>query len=102
MDDPIPSGWEWDDLQWYYGAEVSALTINDNTIGLRVSPGAGAGSPCAAQTLPANTVIRIINECRTGGGAKTLSITKKLDQNIIEISGTLPAGDAGFSGSVAV
>src|ERR1700754_3811598 len=24
------SGWEWEDLTWYYGAEISALTVNDN------------------------------------------------------------------------
>lgn len=98
----IPNGWEWDDLQWYYGAEVSALSINDNTIGLRIRPGATNGSPCTAQILPENTVFRIINKCTTGGGAKTLAVTKKLDQNVIEITGSLPAGDSGFSGPITV
>src|SRR5678815_2118055 len=31
------SGWEWEDLQWYYGAEVSALTVNDNALDLFLS-----------------------------------------------------------------
>jgi len=31
---PLGSGWEWDDLLWSYGAEVSALTVNDNSIDL--------------------------------------------------------------------
>ena len=26
------SGWEWEDLAWYYGAEISPLTINDNAL----------------------------------------------------------------------
>src|SRR5688572_16081036 len=30
----IPGSWEWDDLQWYYGAEVSALPLNDNAVDL--------------------------------------------------------------------
>src|SRR5437870_3685437 len=34
--DPLGSGWEWEDLQWSYGAPVSALTINDNSIDLNV------------------------------------------------------------------
>src|SRR5262249_18254647 len=29
---PYGSGWDWDDLNYYYGAEISALTINDNTL----------------------------------------------------------------------
>ena len=36
---PIPAGWEWDDLQWYYGAEISALSLNDNAIDFSVRPG---------------------------------------------------------------
>ncbi len=33
--------WAWDDLQWDYGAPVSALTVNDNVVFLNVTP-AGA------------------------------------------------------------
>ncbi len=31
--------WAWDDLQWEYGAPVSALTVNDNVVFLNVTPG---------------------------------------------------------------
>jgi D-alanyl-D-alanine carboxypeptidase/D-alanyl-D-alanine-endopeptidase (penicillin-binding protein 4) len=30
--------WAWDDLQWEYGAPVSALTVNDNVVYLNVTP----------------------------------------------------------------
>lgn len=30
--------WAWDDLQWDYGAPVSALTVNDNVVYLNVDP----------------------------------------------------------------
>src|SRR5687767_7586145 len=33
------SGWEWEDLTWYYGAEISSLTINDNALDLFIKPG---------------------------------------------------------------
>src|SRR5262245_19054913 len=36
--DKLGVGWEWDDLQFYYGAEVSALTVNDNAITYVVTP----------------------------------------------------------------
>src|SRR5215204_1390364 len=61
---PIPTGWEWDDLQWYYGAEVSALPLNDNALDLTVKPGS-VGAPCTVNLLPFNSVVRIINTCRT-------------------------------------
>jgi D-alanyl-D-alanine carboxypeptidase/D-alanyl-D-alanine-endopeptidase (penicillin-binding protein 4) len=34
LDEPYGESWGWDDLQWDYGAPVSALTFNENTIGL--------------------------------------------------------------------
>ena len=35
-------GWAQDDLQWDYGAPVSALTVNDNIRYLTIAPGASA------------------------------------------------------------
>ena len=100
---PLPPGWEWDDLQWYYGAEVSALPLNDNALDLSVKAGA-VGEPCVVSLLPVNTVVRIINTCVTGarGTGNTLTIKKDLDQNVLEISGSLPAGGEGFYKPVTV
>src|SRR6185503_6768628 len=58
----IPSTWEWDDLQWYYGAEVSALPINDNAVDLTVKPGA-PGYPCVINLSPAaaTSLYQIVN-----------------------------------------
>ncbi len=100
---PIPPSWEWDDLQWYYGAEISALAVNDNAIDLRVKPGL-PGALCVIQTLPANTILKIFNRCTVSaaGMKRELRVLKKLDQNTVEISGTMPADDKGFEGYVAV
>ncbi len=97
----IPGGWEWDDLQWYYGAGISALTLNDNAVDLRVLPGSN-GSQCISSMSPENSSIRVINTCTTGGDKRNLRVTKRLDQDIIEVSGNIPAGDSGFSGRIAV
>ncbi len=99
----IPAGWEWDDLQWYYGAEVSALPLNDNALDLSVKP-ASAGAPCIVQLLPFNPVMRIVNTCRTtaAGVKRDLAVKKGLDQNVLEISGTMPVGDRGFANYLTV
>ncbi|CAN5664680.1 D-alanyl-D-alanine carboxypeptidase/D-alanyl-D-alanine-endopeptidase [soil metagenome] len=100
---PLPTGWEWDDLQFYYGAEVSALPVNDNAVGLTVRPGP-VGYSCGVRLAPEHLLMRVVNTCTTtaAGTARTLRIHKPLDRNIIEVSGNLPAGNAGYDGSVSV
>lgn len=100
---PIPDGWEWDDLQWYYGAELSSLPINDSAVDIAVTT-SSVGGPCSVTISPPNPVFQVVNTCSTGssGSRRTLTVTKRLDRNIVEVSGTLPIGDSGFRGSIAV
>jgi serine-type D-Ala-D-Ala carboxypeptidase/endopeptidase (penicillin-binding protein 4) len=37
LSEPYPLGWSWDQMQWSYGAPVSALTFNDNTDELAIA-----------------------------------------------------------------
>ncbi len=99
----IPGSWEWDDLQWYHGAEISALPLNDNAIDLTVKPGP-VGYPCSVRVAPYNPIFRVINQCTTSaaGSMRTLKIHKKPGQNSLEITGTLPVGNSGFTGNVTV
>jgi D-alanyl-D-alanine carboxypeptidase/D-alanyl-D-alanine-endopeptidase (penicillin-binding protein 4) len=48
--EPFGKGWGWDDIQWSYGAEVSALSFNDNGIGLSFTGTPGAATTTAAWT----------------------------------------------------
>ena len=100
---PIPSSWEWDDLQWYYGAEISALGVNDNAVDLSIKP-SSVNEPCRVLVQPTNTIVKIINRCiiSPSGTKREIQIEKKLPQNIIEISGTMPLDDKGYQGFIAV
>ncbi len=100
----IPNGWEWDDLQWNSGAQPSALTVNNNVVDLTVKPSAATGAPCAVQIAPAVSVVRIVNRCATtnAGAKRDLQVFKKLDENTIEISGSMPLDDKGFENVVTV
>ncbi len=100
--DPVSGSWEWDDLQFYYGAEVSALPLNDNAQTVSVTPGP-VGYPCTVKFIPFNPLVRVTNLCTTtaGGTPRTLAVGKKVDRNIVEITGNLPAGNPGFSGYVS-
>ncbi len=37
LDEPYGAFWAWDDLQWDYGAPISALTFNENTVQLTLT-----------------------------------------------------------------
>lgn len=101
---PLGVGWEWDDLQWYYGAEVSALTVTDNALTLLVKPGASLGAPCTVTTNPATSIISITNRTTTTprGTARQLEISRPLGTNVIEVGGSLPHDDPGYTAYVAV
>jgi hypothetical protein len=47
------AGWSWDDLQWGYGAPISALSINDNEVYLNAMPATQAGAMALASFPPA-------------------------------------------------
>ncbi|MEP6706111.1 MAG: D-alanyl-D-alanine carboxypeptidase/D-alanyl-D-alanine-endopeptidase [Pyrinomonadaceae bacterium] len=101
---PLGSGWEWEDLQWWYGAEVSALTINDNSLDLSVKPGARVGAPCLITTGPPAPFVSITNRTMTSaaGSKSELSVYRAPGENVLEISGSLPLDDNGYTGGVAV
>jgi D-alanyl-D-alanine carboxypeptidase/D-alanyl-D-alanine-endopeptidase (penicillin-binding protein 4) len=101
---PLGFAWSWADLQWYYGAEVSALSVNNNALDLFVKPGAGAGSPCLVTTGPPTPLVTINNRTTTAprGAKRELAVYRALGENVIEVSGSLPLDDPGYSGSVSV
>jgi D-alanyl-D-alanine carboxypeptidase/D-alanyl-D-alanine-endopeptidase (penicillin-binding protein 4) len=99
----IPGTWEVDDLPGYYGAEVSALTINDNAIDVSVKP-SSVGAAAIVQLMPGNSVMTVINRAVTApiGTRRDLRLERKIGQNILEVSGSIPADDKGYLRSVAV
>jgi D-alanyl-D-alanine carboxypeptidase/D-alanyl-D-alanine-endopeptidase (penicillin-binding protein 4) len=101
---PLGGGWEWEDLQWGYGAQVSALTVNDNSIDLTVKPSEKVGAPVVITSGPPATFMTIANRATTGprGSKSDLQLYRGLGANTLEVSGSLPLGDSGFTGSVAI
>ncbi|HEY0081718.1 MAG TPA: D-alanyl-D-alanine carboxypeptidase/D-alanyl-D-alanine-endopeptidase, partial [Pyrinomonadaceae bacterium] len=118
---PRSPGWEWDDLQWYYGADVSALTVNDNALDLSVKPGARAGDAGIVTTGPMSPVIRVVaardkeevadaphfltfvNRVTTAprGAKRDISVHRPLGRNFVEVTGQIAEGDPGYTGGVA-
>jgi D-alanyl-D-alanine carboxypeptidase/D-alanyl-D-alanine-endopeptidase (penicillin-binding protein 4) len=99
---PFGSGWGWDDLEYYYGAEISALTINDNTLQATVKPGARVGAPCQLALLPATAWLTWSNRTETveKGAPRAIHLYHPLCQNLIYVSGQMPIDDAGSTHEV--
>ena len=101
---PFGSGWEWDDLQAYYGAEVSALTIGDNALDLFVKPAERPGLPCRITTGPPTSFVTLINRTQTSvkGSESRIVVYRPVAENIIYVSGRLSIDNNGYYTSVAV
>jgi D-alanyl-D-alanine carboxypeptidase/D-alanyl-D-alanine-endopeptidase (penicillin-binding protein 4) len=101
---PYGSGWEWEDLQWWYGAEVSALTVNDNFVNLSIKPGSSVGAAASVTVSPTDPLLIIKNRVTTAarGTRRDLAVYRELATNVVEVSGTIGVGDAGYSGRLAI
>ncbi len=89
---PFGSGWAWDDMEYYYGAEISALTVNDNTLQLIVKPGEHPGAPCRLMLSPATTYLTLSNRTETveNGARRTIRLYRALNENVLYVSGRMP------------
>jgi D-alanyl-D-alanine carboxypeptidase/D-alanyl-D-alanine-endopeptidase (penicillin-binding protein 4) len=98
------SGWNWEDLTWYYGAEVTPLTANDNALDLFIKPGAALGQPAVITTGPPDPLLKIVNNVTTSakGGRREISIHRGLNENTITITGSIPLEDRGYTGGIGI
>jgi D-alanyl-D-alanine carboxypeptidase/D-alanyl-D-alanine-endopeptidase (penicillin-binding protein 4) len=97
-------GWQWNDVQWYFGAEPSALTIDANAIELSIAPASKLGSAAAVKLQRETNYIHLTNNTTTGERAApaTVGINRGLSDNQIRVWGEFPAGGRGFTAYLSV
>lgn len=102
--DPLGDGWLWNDVQWYFGAEVSALTINDNALSVSVTPSNKAGEAAGIKLKPDTSYVQIRNEASTAERDKpaTIGITRGLSDNVVRVWGDFPAGGSSVNARLSV
>jgi serine-type D-Ala-D-Ala carboxypeptidase/endopeptidase (penicillin-binding protein 4) len=91
--EPYPNGWEIDDMVWEYGAAVSAISVNDNTVALTLTPGELAGAAVQTSVLPATPDFIVSNRVVTSAPEvkSDLTLTREPNSKIVVVRGTLPA-----------
>jgi D-alanyl-D-alanine carboxypeptidase/D-alanyl-D-alanine-endopeptidase (penicillin-binding protein 4) len=100
--EPYPDGWTIDDSIWDYGAPVSALCVNDNSIHLTIAP--SSSTDLAAVTMqPEVGDLVLLNQVITVEGKEThVSIARPPGSNELILSGTLGRDAPAIQEDVAV
>ena len=102
LHEPYGTSWAWDDLQWSYGAPVSALTFNDNTIKLSVMRDSSAPGGVAATWEPRLDYFTLDNTMTIAARDETAhpGLQRMPGSLLVRVWGTAPAD--GFHATLAV
>src|SRR3974390_2912456 len=87
-----PDGWQIDDMVWEYGAAVSAIVVNDNTVTVRLTPGEKPGELAQVSVDPPAWEFTVKNEVTTTGAKEKadLRLTREPGADTVRVSGGLP------------
>jgi D-alanyl-D-alanine carboxypeptidase/D-alanyl-D-alanine-endopeptidase (penicillin-binding protein 4) len=84
-----PNGWTIDDSIYEYGAPVCALTFNDNSVTVTVTP-EQVGDLAGIETKPPGSPLVILNEVTTEPGNEThVHVSHELGTNEVVLSGRI-------------
>ena len=102
--DPYPPNWSQDDALGADGAPVSALTLNDNVISLRIRAGEKAGEPVEILPWPSIEYFAIDNRIVTGEARslRRVEVSHTQGSRQVMLSGSIPAASPLSVVSVAV
>jgi D-alanyl-D-alanine carboxypeptidase/D-alanyl-D-alanine-endopeptidase (penicillin-binding protein 4) len=91
--DRYPNGWEIDDMVWEYGAAISAIVLDDNTVQLTLMPGEKASDRVDAVVAPSAPEFTVDNQVITSavGVKPDLTLKREPGSNVVTVLGTLPA-----------
>jgi D-alanyl-D-alanine carboxypeptidase/D-alanyl-D-alanine-endopeptidase (penicillin-binding protein 4) len=90
--DPYPETWTAGDLFFSFGAPLSAIVFNENTIGVDVVPGARPGEPVTLGVQPEAAREDFASQVITGpiGSKSDLAVVRQPGPNFILLRGTVP------------
>ena len=91
--EPYGQGWAWGDLQWGYGAPVSALTFNDNMQQLTVLPNPSPYEPTKTEWTPNIDYYALDNSMTAAPAGQEAhpGLSRKPGAMLVRTWGTVPA-----------
>ncbi len=102
--EPFGDGWQWNDIQWYFGAAPSALSIDDNEVDIEIKPSTALNQSPAARLSSAETDLILTTDIVTAkaGEPTNVGIHRGLSDNNIRVWGEFPVGSRGFGARLSV
>lgn len=101
-----PYGFDWsvDDLQWGYGAPVTALAFNDNSLRLHFAAGAAEGEPAKVWLDLIPDYYRLSNRLETSalGTTKRIFVERAPGSMDLDVWGQIPLGSDEDGDRVAI
>ena len=93
---PILPGWSVGDLFFTYGAPVTAIDFNDNSVTIEVSPGAREGDSAIVAVDPQTAAAGFTQQLTTSpaGGEPELAVVRQPGPNFLLLRGSIPVGHA--------
>jgi D-alanyl-D-alanine carboxypeptidase/D-alanyl-D-alanine-endopeptidase (penicillin-binding protein 4) len=76
--DKTGDGWTWNELQWYYGAEASALTFNENQTAIALKDG---------KLTAASEFVTTRGEVRAADGPDAIGVKREPGENEVYVWG---------------
>jgi D-alanyl-D-alanine carboxypeptidase/D-alanyl-D-alanine-endopeptidase (penicillin-binding protein 4) len=94
--DPYPASWTQDDTVHDYGAPVSALTLNDNTVTVSIVAASRSGEPADLKVSPEVEYLILDNRLITGPrrGEFAINIRRVPGSRHWVLTGSMPVGHA--------
>jgi serine-type D-Ala-D-Ala carboxypeptidase/endopeptidase (penicillin-binding protein 4) len=92
--DPYPEGWGIGDMFFEFGAPVSAIDFNDNTVSVHVVPGVRENDAAAITVDPIAALEGLDNQITTSApaGNPYFAVVRQPGPNFLSLRGTIPLG----------
>jgi D-alanyl-D-alanine carboxypeptidase/D-alanyl-D-alanine-endopeptidase (penicillin-binding protein 4) len=81
--DGVGEGWSWNDLQWYYGAQASALTVNYNRVTISLQDG-------KPKIEPATNLVEFSGDVKPleNGETESVGVKREIGANKVYLYGS--------------
>jgi serine-type D-Ala-D-Ala carboxypeptidase/endopeptidase (penicillin-binding protein 4) len=100
----IGEGWQWNDLQWYFGAEASALSVNANSADISITSATQQSDKPSVVVNDNDGYVKVTNNVATvdGGSKFRIGVHRGLSDNNVVVWGEFPFGSRGYGVNLSV
>lgn len=101
---PYGTDWAIDDLDWGYGAPITALAFDDNSLKLKIRPAAFAGPEAQIFLDPGDGYYKIVDDVKTTSSRipRKIEINRLPGSTKLDVWGHVPVGSNGVDEGISI